>query len=132
MPNIWIWMLWKRLHTPFNIILHLWMVITLYISLHPLYATLTLMAYPMVWFTIEAFSYKFEMFLYRYIDSQTYNLHGWSVLAKWGGGGFGGLICACIYGTPLAFFAGVLVGWIVCLSAAYKIYGMIALRFALS
>lgn len=130
MPNIWIWVLWRKLHTPFNIILHVWWMITLYISLSPLHATLTLLAYPAAWFIIEALGYKYEMFLYRYIDSQTYNLEGWSVMAKWIGGGFGGLICACIYGTSLAFFAGILAGWLICLIAVYKIYGFIAFCFS--
>ena len=126
MPNIWIWVLWRNLHTPFNIILHAWWMITLYISFSPLYATLVLIGYPILWYGLLVGGFYYEMFLYRYLDSQTCNLHGWSVLAKWIGGGFGGLACACIYGTPLAFFAGILAGWIMCLSAVYKVYGIVA------
>lgn len=130
MPNIWIWVLWRKISMPLHLGFILWLTITLFISLPLLYAAAVLFSLPFLWFILHASCYAYEMFLYRYLDSLTCNLHSWSVLAKWLGGGFGGVICACIYGTSLSFFVGAFIGGFCCLITVYKIYGFTAFCLA--
>lgn len=118
---------WKK-HVPslWGVLL-LWGIYTTFTALPLLWAFACVLLLPVFWFTVMALSHSADNMIYRRLNSLQCNLYGWSVLATYVGGGFTGLLFACVSHTAPAFFVGLLVGWVFWLSLTYLIYGLMAL-----